>query len=127
MRIIGGTLIILSGIPIFFIGIFVGWLGGFASYVVGWGAATVTGIGIAWFVMGIFAIIGGAVAVAGRAWILAMVGAVCTVIAPIWFYQIIVILFPVLIMGVLSVVFVARSRKSFSSIAIRANNNGAGQ
>jgi len=52
VRIAGGILSILSGIPIFFVGVFVAWMGGFASYVVGGSAASIAVTGIAWFLMG---------------------------------------------------------------------------
>ena len=113
MRITGGILSIFSGVPILFIGIFVSWMGGFATYVAGWGAATIAVTGVAWFAMGILAIIGGTVAVAGKAWMLALIGAVCTVIMPIWFYQAIIVLLPILIMGALATFFVIKSRSTF--------------
>jgi len=94
--------------------VFVAWMGGFASYVVGGSAASIAVTGIAWLLMGILAIVGGAVAVAGKAWLLALVGAICTVIAPIWFYPAIIVLLPILIMGVLAVTFLVKSRNNFS-------------
>jgi len=92
-------------------------MGGFATYAAGWGAATIAVTGIAWFAMGILAIIGGAVAVAGKAWLLALVGAVCTLIMPVWFYEAIIVLWPVLIMGALAVVFTVKSRSTFGQVA----------
>ena len=113
MRITSGILSIFSGVPILFIGIFVSWMGG-ATYIAGWGAATIAVTGVAWFAMGILAIIGGAVAIAGKAWVLALVGAICTVIMPIWFYQAIIVLLPILIMGALATFFAFKSRSTFA-------------
>ena len=89
-------------------------MGGLGVYVAGWSAAPIAVTGITWLVMGIIAIIGGAVAVAGKARPLAIVGGICTVIVPIWFYQAIIVLWPLLIMGILATVFVIKTRSGFA-------------
>ena len=116
MRIAGGILSIFSGIPILIIGIFIVFLGGFASFIVSLSAAVLAVIGIAWLVLGLLAIVGGAVALAGKVWKITLVGSICAVIAPVWFYDAIIILLPILVMGILSVTFAVLSRDSYTKI-----------
>jgi hypothetical protein len=113
VKVAGGILSILSGIPILLIGVYTVYLGGFTWLVVGLSAAVLAVTGIVWLVLGILAIVGGAVAIAGKARKMALTGSICAVVAPIWYYNAIIILLPILLMGILSTVFVVLSRDSY--------------
>ena len=59
------------------------------------------GLGAIWIILGILAIIGGILALRRKAWVLALVGAIC---AMIW---------PTSLLGILALIFIAISRKEF--------------
>jgi hypothetical protein len=58
-------------------------------------------IGLPWIILGIVAIIGGAFAIRRRAWGMALAGSICA------------LMWPMSLLGILSIVFVAISKKEF--------------
>jgi len=97
MPLVAGILTIVAGGFNFFVGLIRGAIGhaGFFSI---WGLGA---WGVPLMVLGIIAIIGGIFAVQRKAWLMALVGAICALMLP---------LTP---LGILSIIFVSLSQKEF--------------
>ena len=97
MPVTAGILTIIAGVVDFLVGLIRGAIGhaGFFSI---WGLGV---RGVPLIVLGIIAVIGGVFALQRKAWVIALVGAIC---ALIW---------PLTLLGILSIVFVCLSRKEF--------------
>jgi hypothetical protein len=99
MPVVAGILTIVAGVVDFLVGLIVGAIGHAVSFITGiWGLGA---LGIPHIILGIIAVIGGAFAVQRKAWVIALVGAIC---ALTW---------PLSILGILSIIFVCLSRKEF--------------
>jgi len=99
MPVVAGILAIIAGVVDFFVGLIVGAIGHAVGFISGiWGLGV---LGLPHIILGIIAVIGGVFALQRKAWVIALVGAIC---ALIW---------PLTLLGILSIVFVCLSRKEF--------------
>ncbi len=93
LSIVAGAIGLIIGIVVAALGETIGMMAGFW----GWGA-----IGAPMIALGIVAIVGGIFALQRRVWGMALAGAIC---ALIW---------PMTILGILAIIFVAMSKKEFA-------------
>lgn len=97
MPVVAGILTIVAGGFNFFVGLIRGAIGhaGFFSI---WGLGA---FGVPHIVLGVIAVIGGIFAVQRKVWLIALVGAICA------------LMWPLTLLGILSIIFVSLSRKEF--------------
>ena len=96
-----GILTLIAGILNVIAGIVVAAVGSFIGPMVGWmgfGA-----IGAPLIIIGIISIVGGVFAIQRRTWGMALAGAICALFPP-----------PIIILGILAIIFLALSRKEFA-------------
>ena len=105
LRIAGGVLLIICGVITFILGILVAIGGGVLVY---YGTGLVLVFGIVATILGLLAIVGGSFACAGRNWGLALTGAICEMLSPIF------VLWPMFFIAILPLIFIAVSRKAFT-------------
>ncbi len=99
MPVVAGILTIIAGVVDFLVGLIVGAIGHAVSFITGiWGLGA---FGVPHIVLGIIAVIGGIFAVQRKAWLMALVGAICA------------LMWPLTLLGILSIIFVCLSRKEF--------------
>jgi hypothetical protein len=99
MPVTAGILTIIAGVVDFLVGLVVGAIGHAAGVFAGvWGLGA---FGVPHIVLGIIAVIGGIFAVQRKAWVMALVGAICA------------LMWPLSLLGILSIIFVCLSQKEF--------------
>jgi hypothetical protein len=99
MPVVAGILTIVAGVADFLVGLIFGAFGHAVSFFTGiWGLGA---IGLPLIVLGIIAIIGGIFAVQRKVWLIALVGAICA------------LMWPLVPLGILSIIFVSLSQKEF--------------
>ncbi|UCB42123.1 MAG: zinc ribbon domain-containing protein [Dehalococcoidales bacterium] len=105
LRIAGGVLLIICGVITFILGILVAAGGGVLLY---YGGGMVLVFGIIATILGLIAIVGGAFACSGKNFGLALAGAICEILSPIF------VLWPMFFIAILPLIFIAVSRKAFT-------------
>jgi len=105
LRIAGGVVLIICGVVTFILGIVVAVGGGVLLY---YGTGLVVVFGVIATILGLMAIIGGAFACAGRNYGLALAGAICGILSPIF------ALWPMFFIAILPLIFISVSRKAFT-------------
>jgi hypothetical protein len=98
MPVVAGILTIIAGVADFFVGLIVGARGHVAGFFGVWGLGA---FGVPHIVLGIIAVIGGIFAVQRKVWLMALVGAICA------------LMWPLTLLGILSIIFVCLSQKEF--------------
>jgi hypothetical protein len=99
MPMIAGILSIVAGVIDFLVGLIVGAIGHAVSFITGiWGLGA---FGVPHIILGVIAVIGGVFALQRKVWVMALVGAICA------------LMWPLSILGILSIIFVALSQKEF--------------
>ncbi len=98
MPVAAGILTIIAGVVDFLVGLIVGARGHVAGFFGIWGLGA---FGVPHIVLGIIAVIGGIFAVQRKAWLMALVGAICA------------LMWPLSLLGILSIIFVCLSQKEF--------------
>ena len=103
LTIVAGALNLIAGIIVTSLG--AACLGPMTGYMgmTGMGGWWFGAIGIPLIAIGIVSIVGGSFAIRRRAWGLALAGAICALFPP-----------PVIILGILSIIFIALSQKEFA-------------
>ncbi len=94
LTIVAGALNVIAGIVVAALGETIGMYAGY------WGMGA---IGAPLIAIGIVSIIGGSFALRRRVWGMALAGAICALFPP-----------PVIVLGILSIIFVAMGRKEFA-------------
>lgn len=105
LRIAGGVLLIICGVITFILGILVAVGGGVLVF---YGTGLVLAFGIVALILGLLAIVGGSFACAGRNYSLALTGAICEMLSPIF------VLWPMFFLAIIPLIFIAVSRKAFT-------------
>jgi len=105
LRIAGGVLLILCGVVTFVLGILTAVGGGVLLY---YGTGLLVVFGVVATILGLLAIVGGSFACAGRNYGLALTGAICEMLSPIF------VLWPMFFIAILPLIFIALSRKAFT-------------
>jgi hypothetical protein len=99
MPVTAGIFTIIAGVVDFLVGLIVGAIGHAAGVFAGiWGLGA---FGVPHIVLGIIAVIGGIFAVQRKVWLMALVGAICA------------LMWPLSLLGILSIIFVCLSQKEF--------------
>ena len=98
MPVVAGILTIVAGVVDFFVGLIVGARGHVAGFFGIWGLGA---FGVPHIVLGIIAVIGGIFALQRKVWLMALVGAICA------------LMWPLSLLGILSIIFVCLSQKEF--------------
>jgi hypothetical protein len=105
LRIAGGVLLILCGVITFILGILVAVGGGIMVY---YGTGLVIIFGVVATILGLLGILGGAFACAGKNYGMALTGAICEMLSPIF------VLWPMFFIALIPLIFIAVSRKAFT-------------
>jgi hypothetical protein len=99
MPVAAGILTIVAGVVDFFVGLIFGAIGHTVGFFTGiWGLGA---LGLPHIILGIIAVIGGIFAVQRKVWLMALVGAICA------------LMWPLTLLGILSIIFVSLSQKEF--------------
>ena len=104
LRIAGGVLLIICGAITFILGILTAIGGGVLLY---YGTGLLIVFGVVATILGLMGILGGAFACAGKNWGLALTGAICEMLSPIF------VLWPMFFIAILPLIFISVSRKAF--------------
>jgi hypothetical protein len=99
MPVTAGILTIIAGVVDFLVGLIVGAIGHTFGFITGvWGLGA---FGMPHIILGIIAVIGGVFALQRKAWLMALIGAICA------------LMWPLSLFGILAIIFVALSQKEF--------------